>query len=102
MTEAGAAGVFTCPRCGVMSYNPNDVGQGYCGCCHDWTRVTIPGPVALGPEDVVALGQVLVSGSYEDGVTLMCSTVGHSWAPSVGDLLQALVLWLEHREAMHR
>lgn len=29
---------FTCPRCGRTSYNPNDVDEGYCGSCHDWTR----------------------------------------------------------------
>jgi hypothetical protein len=29
---------FTCPRCGRTSYNPNDIQQGYCGHCHDWTR----------------------------------------------------------------
>lgn len=28
---------ITCPRCGRTSYNPNDVEQGYCGACHDWT-----------------------------------------------------------------
>jgi ribosomal protein S27AE len=26
-----------CPRCGRTSYNPNDVREGYCGACHDWT-----------------------------------------------------------------
>jgi transcription elongation factor Elf1 len=29
---------FTCPRCGRTSHNPNDVQEGYCGHCHDWTR----------------------------------------------------------------
>lgn len=30
---------FTCPRpeCGRTSFNPNDVREGYCGNCHDWT-----------------------------------------------------------------
>ena len=28
---------FACPRCGMTSYNPNDVREGYCGNCHDWT-----------------------------------------------------------------
>lgn len=31
------AASFTCPRCGRTSYNPNDIGHGYCGACHDWT-----------------------------------------------------------------
>lgn len=29
---------FTCPRCGMTSHNPDDVREGYCGNCHDWTR----------------------------------------------------------------
>lgn len=28
---------ITCPRCGRTSRNPNDVREGYCGNCHDWT-----------------------------------------------------------------
>lgn len=28
---------ITCPRCGRTSWNPNDVREGYCGACHDWT-----------------------------------------------------------------
>lgn len=31
---------ITCPRCGMTSYNPNDIREGYCGHCHDWTRVS--------------------------------------------------------------
>ena len=30
--------VFTCPRCQAVSANPNDIREGYCGRCHDWTR----------------------------------------------------------------
>jgi ribosomal protein L37E len=29
---------ITCPRCGRTSYNPNDIREGYCGHCHDWTQ----------------------------------------------------------------
>lgn len=29
---------ITCPRCGMTSHNENDVREGYCGNCHDWTR----------------------------------------------------------------
>jgi hypothetical protein len=29
---------YTCPRCGMISHNPNDEREGYCGNCHDWTR----------------------------------------------------------------
>lgn len=28
---------ITCPLCGMTSYNPNDIREGYCGKCHDWT-----------------------------------------------------------------
>jgi hypothetical protein len=29
---------FTCPRCGRTSHHPQDIAEGYCGACHDWTR----------------------------------------------------------------
>jgi hypothetical protein len=35
---------FTCPCCGAVSHNPNDIEQHYCGRCHWWT-----GDPALGP-----------------------------------------------------
>jgi protein-arginine kinase activator protein McsA len=25
---------ITCPRCGMTSYNPNDIRERYCGNCH--------------------------------------------------------------------
>jgi hypothetical protein len=28
---------ITCPRCGLTSYHPKDISEGYCGNCHDWT-----------------------------------------------------------------
>ena len=31
---------FTCPKCLMMSYNANDVEQGYCGNCHEFTGQT--------------------------------------------------------------
>lgn len=31
---------ITCPKCGMTSYHPEDVKQGYCGNCHDWTGPT--------------------------------------------------------------
>lgn len=30
---------ITCPRCKRTSYNPNDIREGYCGNCHDWTTL---------------------------------------------------------------
>jgi hypothetical protein len=26
--------MFTCPRCGIVSHNPNDAANRYCGRCH--------------------------------------------------------------------
>lgn len=34
---------FTCPRCGMTSHHPEDVRQGYCGNCHDWTGEPVDG-----------------------------------------------------------
>ena len=34
---------FLCPRCHLTSYNENDVREGYCGNCRDWTRVPAGG-----------------------------------------------------------
>ena len=28
---------ITCPVCGMTSHNPNDVREGFCGNCQDWT-----------------------------------------------------------------
>lgn len=28
---------ITCPECGMTSYNPNDIREGYCGNCHAYT-----------------------------------------------------------------
>jgi ribosomal protein L37E len=39
-TAEGDAVSITCPRCGMTSYNPTDVEQGYCGNCHDYTGVS--------------------------------------------------------------
>jgi hypothetical protein len=32
--DAAARPSFACPRCGAVSYNPNDVLERYCGACH--------------------------------------------------------------------
>lgn len=28
---------FTCPVCSMTSYNENDITEGFCGNCNDWT-----------------------------------------------------------------
>lgn len=33
---------FTCPVCGSVSYNPNDVRERYCGRCHGYTEADPP------------------------------------------------------------
>jgi hypothetical protein len=34
---------ITCPRCLMTSYSPEDIQEGYCGNCRDWTSRS-PGP----------------------------------------------------------
>ena len=41
--EVGEPESFTCPRCGMTSHSPDNVREGYCGNCHDWTRPVEPG-----------------------------------------------------------
>jgi hypothetical protein len=38
--EAATLPSFKCPDCGLVSFNPIDVEEGYCGACHDWTGRT--------------------------------------------------------------
>lgn len=33
---------FTCPICGMTSFNPSDVANEYCGNCHDFTGEQTP------------------------------------------------------------
>ena len=41
---------FTCPRCHLTSYNENDVREGYCGNCHDWTAGSVSARDQAAPE----------------------------------------------------
>src|SRR5690349_16044634 len=50
---------ITCPECGVTSYHPGDIEQGYCGRCHAWTSR----PIELGIEDVEALANLAIQGT---------------------------------------
>ena len=29
---------ITCPQCGMTSYHPDDIAEGYCANCMDWTQ----------------------------------------------------------------
>lgn len=52
---------ITCPECGMTSYNPNDVREGYCGNCHDFTSrvpempTLSPTPMNLTPSETARL-----------------------------------------------
>jgi len=57
---------ITCPRCGMTSANPDDVRQGYCGNCHDWTSAetvqrpaTPEGWVPVPPNTLMAAARAL-------------------------------------------
>jgi len=36
-TCGDAAGLFTCPKCGMVSHNEHDRKHGYCGACREFT-----------------------------------------------------------------
>lgn len=38
-----------CPKCGSRSYNHNDIREGYCGNCHDYTTLRTPPPMYYRP-----------------------------------------------------
>lgn len=44
---------FACPRCGKTSSHPEDVKQGYCGRCHEWTaeQAAVTAALAQVPAD---------------------------------------------------
>ncbi len=37
LSDFSSAPSFTCPQCQSVSFNPNDIIEGYCGRCHAWT-----------------------------------------------------------------
>lgn len=50
------AASFTCPRCRRTSHNINDVREGYCGYCYDWTGLDAgPDAYDLGPPELSPL-----------------------------------------------
>lgn len=36
-STGAAMPTIICPRCGMVSADPQDIEHGYCGNCHDWT-----------------------------------------------------------------
>lgn len=47
---------ITCPKCQRTSFNPNDIREGFCGWCDDWTTLPPPGEV---PVVTVPVGNAL-------------------------------------------
>ena len=67
-----------CPRCGMESFNPNDIEQGYCGHCCWWTshpqlRSIIECPAEgchfLAPDDDLAMQAAHMTKMHPDIVT---------------------------------
>jgi hypothetical protein len=57
---------ITCPLCGATSYHPQDIGEGYCGRCHDWTSP--PGARADDPPLLgCTCGGIGATGSHRPG-----------------------------------
>ena len=46
---------FTCPDCGSVSFNPNDIQNRYCGRCHSFTAKADP----LNPLELTRLAEAL-------------------------------------------
>ena len=82
---------FTCPKCGRTSHHPDDVREGYCGACHDWTgpqtrvedpfnRSDTPGlRVQAQPIDTTDARQVV--GVYTESSAMHSRSKG--WLPTV-------------------
>jgi hypothetical protein len=41
MTTAPPPESYTCPRCRNVSRNADDIANGYCGNCHEFTRISL-------------------------------------------------------------
>lgn len=54
---------FICPQCQAISYRQEDVAEGYCGQCHDWT-----GPHGE-PENVAVFRSTILMGLGEDHIS---------------------------------
>lgn len=76
MTESS----FTCPRCGATSHNPNDVAQGYCGACHDWTGEVPPVPTPTRVAERLAPGGIYFQVVTDEGEVLAAEGVSQAQA----------------------
>jgi len=52
---------ITCPECGMTSYHPKDIEEGYCGNCHDWTTPKSRNPEGRGEMSVRILPIVVIT-----------------------------------------
>lgn len=76
MTESKS---ITCPRCGKVSYNPNDVREKYCGNCsryHSDMNLLQPLQSATAP---VTDGEFVLTSGTEGGSTEIWDRGGVSW-----------------------
>lgn len=64
---------ITCPRCGMTSFNPNDVRNNYCGNCHIWLADPTQQPIV----HLLHRGLPACRFTYESPVRW---PLGHVWA----------------------
>jgi ribosomal protein S27AE len=48
ITGVASPSKFVCPRCGAVSYNPNDIRELYCGRCHVFLSESCERALAVG------------------------------------------------------
>jgi ribosomal protein L37E len=71
-TTGKAVMAFTCPRCGIVSHNPEDERQRYCARCHVFTDD--PSPCCDAPLE-------LAMGWAPETVVTVCSRCGQVYRP---------------------
>jgi hypothetical protein len=64
---------ITCPECGLTSYNPTDIAEGFCGACHDWTGPRKP--------DLVDLEHALLIA--EDEIAKTADAINRKWPRAI-------------------
>jgi len=88
---------IVCPKCGMVSYNPNDVEKRYCGHCHAFH------------EDFVFMSEIITSEPSEDGGFTMTLACGHTvWLAVEGQVKgnrmycsSCLNNWVERETKQH-
>ena len=80
---------ITCPRCGRTSYNSNDIREGYCGACNDWTspRAAVAAARLQRPAIVARMLDGFERGLLEQAIPVLRAEHRHAFA----DVLQAIL-----------